>query len=192
VKGTVNAQDIGTSAIFQIMPYQNGGSISSSSSPPVEVAAVALFNALNTKANGDVIFSWDYQMSAYGMLNGTSTNLLSVDDVITLVLPFTYDVAFDFGVYASVLTGERAQGASRGTGEVLFDSTVTWLGNLTVFDWNSVDGIIGENSGYSLSTVSGLDYTQSFDASAAEPGTLAAMGVGLLGISWIRRRRTRR
>jgi MYXO-CTERM domain-containing protein len=191
ISGTVNAQDTGTMAIFQLQPYQNGSALSSSSAPPIEAAAVAFFNALNQKANGDVIFAWDYQMSAYGELNdgpGGTPDSQTIDEFVTLVLPFTYGLAFDFGIFSSVLVGERAQGAARGTAEVQFQNTVTWTGDVSIFDWNATDGITGENTDFLLTAASGLDYTQSFDTQAPEPGSLAVALAGLAGLGWMRRR----
>ena len=118
LSGSVNAQDPGTTAIFQILPYLGTSTISSS--PAHQGAAFSLYQSLNTPNNGDVISAASFQISSWGAVNhgaGDPLTQFSVNETVRLVIPITYDLPVDVGIFASVLVGERAQSAARGFAE---------------------------------------------------------------------------
>ena len=67
LSGNVNAQDPGTTAIFQILPYLGTPNISSS--PAHQGAAFSLYQSQNTQNNGDVISAASFQISSWGAVN---------------------------------------------------------------------------------------------------------------------------
>lgn len=66
------------------------------------------------------------------------------------MIPITYGLPVDVGIFASVLVGERAQSAARGFADIQFQNTVTWIGAGQVFNWNSQTGIGPENTDFTL------------------------------------------
>jgi hypothetical protein len=190
VTGTVNAQDPGTTAIFEIIPYINGSSVSTL--PAQEAAAFDLFKSLNTPTNGDILSSSSFEISSWGVINQGGADPLTqlvVNEIVNLVVPITFGDSLDMAIYGSVLIGERAQSAADGFADAQFQNTIAWLGQGSVFEWDAVNGIGAQINDISVSAASGLDYSQSFlTATIPEPTMLALFGLGLAGLGFLRRK----
>lgn len=109
-----------------------------------------------------------------------------VDTMISLGLPVTLGQPFQFGLYA------RATAASASFGpNWISEASNDFLATIT---WQGVNGVTvgGQPIAYSLSSQSGIDWTQPFQPIQVPevPAPLPAVGVGV-ALAWSRRIRSR-
>lgn len=186
VTGNINAQAAGTTAIVQLMPYVNSSPIFGS--PAQNGAALGQFRSLNTQNNGDVISAFGFEIISWGAVNhgsGDPLTQFAVNEIVNLVIPITYGLSVDMGIYASSLVGERAQTAARGYAEADFDSTITWLGQGYVLDWDAVNGVGDRNDNITVTAESGQNYNRSFATAVPEPSSavIFCLAIALIGVA---------
>ena len=192
VSGIMNTPLQGSTAILQIIPYLGNTPIGSV--PAHRAAALLQYLALNTPTSANVTHAASIEYSSWGAINygpndSLTTTQLIVNETVNLVIPITYNVPVDLGIFASVLTGEQAQSAGTGPSDIQFQNTIAWLGAGYVLDWDAQNGIGAHNNNITVTAASGVDYTQSFLTSVPEPGTIAILCLGLFGLGMAAHRR---
>ncbi|MCW5610306.1 MAG: hypothetical protein KIS83_06440 [Rubrivivax sp.] len=117
---------------------------------------------------------------------GSSFFPTGVDEVVQLVLPFTFGEAFDIGIFVILRAGLRSQSAVPGlsTAHADFMNTITWQG---------IDGVRAGDlllDDYTLAAASGVDWSGPIAVIPEPPPWLTlAAGLALLAL---RRRAARR
>ncbi len=103
----------------------------------------------------------------------------TVNQIVTFTTDITLGTAFELGVFARALVGVASTGPVTVPSEatVDFSNTITWAGISAV----SVGGIAVP---YTLTSASGIDWTQPFAAAVPEPTSvlLWATGLALFGV----------
>jgi len=202
VDGTLIASGPGSggSALLEVEMYENNNRLQPYNTTLNQTAYndfTAANSAFNPTTNstqvgeGNVFFSWDYQMKPYEVVwnagdPGSETEL-NVSETVTFFLPVTWGTPIEVGLYGLSLASEAANGASAGPNSSTsdFQNTITWAG---VGEPLNANGSPSGITDFTLDTSSGINYVQSF-VPAPEPGGLAVLGAGLAGLARLRDRR---
>lgn len=187
VDGTLGVSALGGSGRVQVAVYKNH-SILQPYGSSANSDAYNLFLANNTTHNGSILYGWDYQMVAFGVVgDGTPADAsLSVNRTLWFAIPVTTGETFEFGFYVNVEAGESGSGGSaiQSTTTVDFSNTLLWGGpGYLVLPDNSTNSVtLG-------SSASGFNYSL---AAVPEPSSLGmfVLGIGGLGLLMRRARRS--
>lgn len=120
--------------------------------------------------------STDRQSAYWGAATyaGGTTEFRTINDAITLAVPFTFGQVFIFGVYAYGSAGMRSSSGVPGLSSSMFDFAHTLA-------WGGIGSVIHNDApitGYSLTSGSGLDWANPISDPVPEPTTLALMLLG--------------
>ena len=193
VVGLMQANGSGSRGIAGVQAYRNHSRITGSGSS-LNAAAKGLFDSINTKTNGTILFSFDYEAVYWGVTDRgagdpQNTLQLDVDQMVQFVVPFTWGVSFDLGIFANLNAAESSSGSTDNSTSLDFDSTVAWAGPGYALNFDG--SVLGADQivGFDITSTSGTDYTQSFVTSVPEPATLGlfALAVALVGVAHRRR-----
>jgi hypothetical protein len=161
-----------------LQPYGNGG------------PAYSLFLSKNGGPagirNSAIAFGWDYQglwfgADDYGPSDPSTLQNYTVNRTVYFVMPFTYGVPFEFGIYMGGVTGEIASGCCTLPNSATLDPpTLSWGGPGVVID-------PGNNTltNFSITSQSGYNYAGS---AVPEPSTGVMLALGIGGAVWRRRK----
>lgn len=130
----------------------------------------------------------DRQRVSWGVATyGGSYNDASstIDDYVIFAVPIVFGESFSLGVYGYISAGMRSSSGVPGnsTADADFSHSVIWDGVAGVRD--SMGNLV---TGYSLTSASGIDWTQSMVSSVPEPEAYAMLVAGLALVGAVRRR----
>ena len=176
VHGQLTANGQGGLARMQVGVYKNNNFLQPYGSPFNQ--AYTLFAALTTERNGDILYSWEYQMAAFGADDygtGDLLTTLNINQTVYFVIPFTYGTSFKLGIWADAHASEIASG-----GSVVPNTSSFQLGN--TISWNGKGYVMTDTTNPATQTTSfGINSTSSFDYTNAytpEPSTTALVLAG--------------
>jgi hypothetical protein len=142
---------------------------------------LAAYNTFLLVNNGDhygssISYGWNYQMVEFDVEDADNTYFqygppktlldLVVNQVVTFEVPFTYNVPFEFGLWADAKAGEGSSGAYPQDATVNFSQTMLWDGSGIL----APDGTGPLNKNFTVESTSGFDYVDPIPT--PEPGTL--------------------
>ena len=167
VDGTLSADGRG-SASFIVTPYVNH--------------ALVADNVPYVNANPGIDYAIDHQTAQWRLAADGPAQSRTVNQSFEFFVPFTFDQAFSFGLYADAAAGNIAYGNdyfdSHASSD--FSHTLTWMGTGPVLAGGQSSTI------YSIQSASGVNWA--LPSAVPEPATPVLLAAGL-GWLIVRRRR---
>jgi hypothetical protein len=134
-------------------------------------------------ANPNLGYSIGYQTAHWRLDADGPAQSLAVNQNFEFFVPFTFDQAFTFGLYADAVAGNVAYGNGFDDSHASsdFSHTLSWLGTGPVLAGGQT------STSYSIQSASGVNWA--LPSAVPEPGSAALLMAGLAGLIVLRRRR---
>ena len=191
VTGELNTKNNGASSKLQVEAFLNHADILGPASDLFHDVSLNPGAAQSSVHNPSGV---SYQLARWGATNwgpldASSLEHLSVDEIVYFVIPFTWDMSFDLGIFALASAGMRAQGFTAGypntTADALFANTIAWAGPGYVLN----NGTGPQITGFDISSTSGANYAMT--SPVPEPTIWGMFGIGLASLGFVYRKRVK-
>jgi len=136
--------------------------------------------------NDENYYQFD-QGESWGIERIDHDRLVTIDQIVSFAVSFTYGTPFSLGIYGQVSAGESSYGASMDHNSSAADlaHTITWADKGYVV---AGDGSGPHNTNFTLNSLSGFNYAAT---AAPEPATWAFMLLGFGAVGAVTRRNRR-